>query len=129
LYHVSKIFTKIGTNPKLQKWNRWNNGFFAIEVKEFSSYDLRFFLRIPFIIFLPQQFSDGKYYTFAAKISPMKNINFKTSILQGIPNKLPTMPAWDNSISHAPKRKDILTVDEKKLALKNAHSIAATSLT
>ena len=30
------------------------------------------------------------------------------------------MPAYDNNINHAPKRKDILTAEEKKLALRNA---------
>lgn len=45
---------------------------------------------------------------------------FKKIILQGIPAKLPVPKPFDNSINHAPKRKDILTVEEKKLALKNA---------
>ena len=47
-------------------------------------------------------------------------INIKKSILQGIPTELPTKKEFDNSISHAPKRKDILTTQEKKLAVKNA---------
>ncbi|MDB4195584.1 urocanate hydratase [Flavobacteriales bacterium] len=38
----------------------------------------------------------------------------------GIPNELPPKKEYDTTISHAPKRKDILTDDEKKLALKNA---------
>ena len=38
----------------------------------------------------------------------------------GIPKKLPAKKDFDHSISHAPKRKDILSNDEKKLALKNA---------
>ncbi len=38
----------------------------------------------------------------------------------GIPNELPPKKEYDTTISHAPKRKDILTNDEKKLALKNA---------
>jgi len=45
---------------------------------------------------------------------------FKKSILQGIPAHLPELKSYDNKISHAPKRKDILSHDEKKLALKNA---------
>ncbi|MGB1040429.1 MAG: urocanate hydratase [Flavobacteriales bacterium] len=38
----------------------------------------------------------------------------------GIPKELPELKPYDNSISHAPKRKEILNEDEKKLALKNA---------
>jgi urocanate hydratase len=45
---------------------------------------------------------------------------FEKEILQGIPEELPAMPQWDTTISHAPRRKDILTADEKVLALKNA---------
>ncbi|MDG1718576.1 MAG: urocanate hydratase [Flavobacteriales bacterium] len=47
-------------------------------------------------------------------------MNIKKSILQGIPTELPTKKEFDNSLSHAPKRKDILTTQEKKLAVKNA---------
>ena len=45
---------------------------------------------------------------------------FQQSILQGIPDILPGPPPQDPGISHAPARKDILTQEEKKLALKNA---------
>ena len=45
---------------------------------------------------------------------------FKTAILQGIPNELPLPKPFDTNINHAPKRKDILSAKEKKLALKNA---------
>jgi len=38
----------------------------------------------------------------------------------GIPTELPELKPYDNSISHAPKRKEILNENEKKLALKNA---------
>lgn len=47
-------------------------------------------------------------------------MDFKALILQGIPQELPPAKAYDSSINHAPKRKDILSPDEKKLALKNA---------
>ena len=40
--------------------------------------------------------------------------------MQGIPEILPEPQSWDASVSHAPKRKDILSDDEKKLALRNA---------
>lgn len=46
--------------------------------------------------------------------------DFKKIILQGIPDELPSMPELDKSINHAPKRKDILTNDEKRLAVRNA---------
>ena len=45
---------------------------------------------------------------------------FKESISAGIPNEIPNKKEYDLSINHAPKRKDILSADEKKLALKNA---------
>ncbi len=46
--------------------------------------------------------------------------DFKTQILEGIPEKLPELQPYDKNINHAPRRKDILTREEKKLALKNA---------
>lgn len=46
--------------------------------------------------------------------------DFQKDIIQGIPNVLPEPQAYDLSINHAPKRKDILSLDEKKLALQNA---------
>jgi urocanate hydratase len=46
--------------------------------------------------------------------------SFQKAILQGIPNTLPDEPTYDASINHAPKRKDILTKEEKKLAVRNA---------
>jgi len=45
---------------------------------------------------------------------------FQYSVLQGIPAKLPKTKTYETNINHAPKRKDILTPEEKKLALKNA---------
>ena len=50
----------------------------------------------------------------------MKSQDFKNAILQGIPDELPPKKEYDKSVTHAPKRKDILSVEEKKLALKNA---------
>ncbi len=46
--------------------------------------------------------------------------DIKESILRGIPSTLPPQKEYDISVSHAPKRKDILTKEEKKLAIKNA---------
>ena len=45
---------------------------------------------------------------------------FQADLCGGIPHVLPESQAYDNSISHAPKRKDILSAEEKKLALRNA---------
>ncbi|MBJ2175084.1 urocanate hydratase [Aureibaculum sp. A20] len=45
---------------------------------------------------------------------------FHQQILKGIPNQLPNLKTYDSEINHAPKRKAILSEDEKKLALKNA---------
>lgn len=47
-------------------------------------------------------------------------MTFKEQILQGIPTKLPAKKNYAKDINRAPKRKDILSIDEKKLALKNA---------
>jgi urocanate hydratase len=47
-------------------------------------------------------------------------MTFKEQILQGIPKKLPAKKSYPKDANSAPKRKDILSVDEKKLALKNA---------
>lgn len=47
-------------------------------------------------------------------------MTFQEQIQQGIPNQLPEKKAYDPNINHAPKRKEILTDEEKKLALKNA---------
>ncbi len=46
--------------------------------------------------------------------------SFQNAILAGIPDELPAVKPYDDSVSHAPKRKHILSNDEKKLALKNA---------
>ena len=46
--------------------------------------------------------------------------NFRNFILEGIPKVLPEKKEYDLNINHAPIRKDILSIDEKKLALKNA---------
>jgi len=46
--------------------------------------------------------------------------SFQREILAGIPQDIPPVREWENQINHAPKRKDILTLPEKKLALKNA---------
>ena len=45
---------------------------------------------------------------------------FAEEILEGIPTQIPEQKPIEPSINHAPKRKDILNSEEKKLALKNA---------
>ena len=45
---------------------------------------------------------------------------FQQSIREGIPDVLPEPKPYDPEINHAPKRKDILTVEEKRLAIRNA---------
>lgn len=46
--------------------------------------------------------------------------DFQKAILAGIPEQLPEVREYDRSVNHAPKRKDILTKEQKRLALKNA---------
>jgi urocanate hydratase len=48
------------------------------------------------------------------------NTDFQQQILQGIPAELPAEKAFEANINHAPKRKDILNAEEKKLAIRNA---------
>jgi len=47
-------------------------------------------------------------------------MTFKEQILEGIPSQLPEAKPYDSLINHAPKRKAILSDEEKKLALRNA---------
>ncbi|MCQ9634035.1 urocanate hydratase [Chryseobacterium sp. WG23] len=47
-------------------------------------------------------------------------MTFQEQIQQGIPNQLPQPKPYETNINHAPKRKEILGEEEKKLALKNA---------
>ena len=47
-------------------------------------------------------------------------MNFKDQILQGIPKQLPAAKSPSAAINHAPKRKDILSAEEKNLAVRNA---------
>ncbi len=45
---------------------------------------------------------------------------FQKSILQGIPKEIPNKPIYNNGVSHAPRRKDILSKEEKKLSIRNS---------
>ncbi len=47
-------------------------------------------------------------------------MEFQSAVLQGIPDTLPPKVSLNDQLSHAPKRKDILSLDEKKLAVRNA---------
>ena len=47
-------------------------------------------------------------------------MTFKEKINQGIPKELPAPKSIDSKLNPAPKRKQILNVEEKKLAIKNA---------
>ncbi len=50
----------------------------------------------------------------------MTTAEFKSAIGEGIPEILPRKKPVNPSVNHAPRRKDILTLQEKKMALKNA---------
>ena len=52
--------------------------------------------------------------------SSTTNQAFHAAIAEGIPSELPPFQARSEEWSHAPIRKDILTAEEKKLALRNA---------
>ena len=53
-------------------------------------------------------------------MSTTTSVSFKELILQGIPQQLPEAQPYESTINHAPKRKDILSADDKKLAIRNA---------
>jgi urocanate hydratase len=58
---------------------------------------------------------------FLSKISKAMTIEeFHHDILNGIPAEIPAKKPFEPQINHAPKRKDILSAEEKKLALRNA---------
>jgi len=50
----------------------------------------------------------------------MTREEFQKAVLEGIPAELPEHKPYDRNINHAPKRKDILSQEQKRLALKNA---------
>ena len=50
----------------------------------------------------------------------MNTEEFKKAVAEGIPDILPHPKPYDTEINHAPKRKDILSGEEKVLAIKNA---------
>ena len=53
-------------------------------------------------------------------ITHMTKEEFKKDIQAGIPSPLPSPQPYDETVNHAPRRKDILTLAEKELALRNA---------
>jgi urocanate hydratase len=50
----------------------------------------------------------------------MTTTEFQRMVSEGIPETLPEPKQFDKNLNHAPKRKDILSAGEKKLAIKNA---------
>ena len=47
-------------------------------------------------------------------------MTFQDQILQGIPSQLPAKKTYPKNANRAPKRKDILSIEEKQLAIRNA---------
>ncbi|MEZ4983678.1 MAG: urocanate hydratase [Saprospiraceae bacterium] len=50
----------------------------------------------------------------------MTTIDFQTLVAEGIPTELPPLRPYPAQANRAPRRKDILTKEEKKLAIRNA---------
>jgi len=50
----------------------------------------------------------------------MNTAEFKLAIQEGIPAQLPDQKIYNSTVNHAPKRKDILSKAEKRLAVENA---------
>ncbi|MEW6056282.1 MAG: urocanate hydratase [Bdellovibrionota bacterium] len=46
--------------------------------------------------------------------------SFRSAVLNGIPTELPAAKPFDATVNHAPRRRDILTTEEKRLAVRNA---------
>jgi urocanate hydratase len=57
---------------------------------------------------------------FVLKEEKMDKMTFQKQILEGIPEYIPEKKSYNQNINHAPRRKEILTDEEKKLALRNA---------
>lgn len=53
-------------------------------------------------------------------MSTISAVAFADAIKRGIPTELPELQPYDPNVNHAPKRKDILSMEEKRLALRNA---------
>ena len=52
--------------------------------------------------------------------------SLRKAITAGIPDNLPTHPGLDDSVDHAPARRQILSNKQKKLALKKCFAIFQT---
>ena len=52
--------------------------------------------------------------------SSKTELSFRDEILLGIPKVLPPQRSRIQELNHAPKRKEILSLEEKKLAIRNA---------
>jgi len=50
----------------------------------------------------------------------MNTNEFRSAIQEGIPAQLPDQKIYNSAVNHAPKRKDILSIAEKRLAVQNA---------
>jgi len=50
----------------------------------------------------------------------MNTTEFRSAIQEGIPVQLPDQKIYNSAVNHAPKRKDILSIAEKRLAVQNA---------
>ena len=48
----------------------------------------------------------------------MTLIDFKSQVQEGIPAEIPSLRPTEEAVNHAPKRKQILNIEEKKLAIK-----------
>jgi len=72
-------------------------------------------------IHCPYGYNKGRpNYPTTSQLQKPMNTNFKEMVAEGIPNELPEPKPYNVAVNHAPKRKDILTKEEKQLALKNA---------
>ncbi len=58
--------------------------------------------------------------TKAKEHTELEKTSFRQEILKGIPEELPVAKPFDATLNHAPKRKDSLNPEEKKLAIRNA---------
>lgn len=55
-------------------------------------------------------------------------MTFQEELLEGIPSELPQPPKFDPKTNRAPKRKEVLCPEEKKLALKKCFAILSSRM-
>jgi urocanate hydratase len=97
---------------ELPRKNKWTYNY--------SNTESKFTSPITGLTFVIPSFLNYDFRKNNANELTQQKMTFQEQILQGIPSVLPNPKPYETEINHAPKRKEILSDEEKKLALKNA---------